>query len=142
MKLKLLPLEEERVEKLKWLKEKDFFLVSDTHFLHDKVEQYEPFRKRYIFEGYPSMEDWLIDKWNQIVKKDDLVLHLGDFSFKEFDIELLELIIDSLNGKIFLILGNHDKKDFEFYERHFYFVVERGLYTPNWRGNFGKSHRF
>jgi hypothetical protein len=42
--LKLLPLEEEKVEKLKWLKEKDFFIVSDTHFLHDKVEHYEPSR--------------------------------------------------------------------------------------------------
>ncbi|NPA14265.1 MAG: hypothetical protein GXN97_03660 [Aquificae bacterium] len=42
--LKLLPLNEEKVKKLKKLKEKDFFLISDTHFLHDKVEHYEPSR--------------------------------------------------------------------------------------------------
>jgi calcineurin-like phosphoesterase family protein len=72
------------------------------------------------------------------VGKENLVLHLEDFSFKESDIEFLELIINSLNGKKYLILGNHDNRDFELYEKHFYFVVERGFIYAELEGKFWK----
>ena len=49
---------------------------------------------------------WLEDLWNSQVKKNDTVYILGDFSFHpaEYNTEL----IGRLNGKKFLILGNHD----------------------------------
>ena len=52
------------------------------------------------------MDEALINNWNSVVGKDDIVFHLGDFAFapnwrwKE--------ILDRLNGHIHLILGNHD----------------------------------
>ena len=52
------------------------------------------------------MDEALINNWNSVVGKDDIVFHLGDFAFapnwrwKE--------ILGRLNGHIHLILGNHD----------------------------------
>ncbi len=137
-KLKLFPLEEEKARKLLELKNSDFFLTADHHFFHERVLDYEPSRKRYLYEGFPSMEDWLLERWNRTVGKDDFVLHLGDFSFKEGDLELLELLAASLNGKIFLILGNHDTKPFEVYGKLFYLPVERGFVYAELGGEFFK----
>lgn len=53
------------------------------------------------------MDEALINNWNSVVGKDDIVFHLGDFAFaptwrwKE--------ILSKLNGKIYLIIGNHDE---------------------------------
>ena len=58
------------------------FLISDTHLFHDRIVEYEPIRKRYSEEGFPSHEDWIIDNWNSVVGEKELVLHLGDFTFK------------------------------------------------------------
>jgi calcineurin-like phosphoesterase family protein len=49
----------------------------------------------------------LIEKWNKIVGKDDLVYHLGDFCFKGKS--TADIFLDKLNGEIILIKGNHDR---------------------------------
>lgn len=48
----------------------------------------------------------LIDNWNAIVSQDDLVLILGDFSFK--NAKDTEGLLKVLNGDKVLIKGNHD----------------------------------
>jgi calcineurin-like phosphoesterase family protein len=53
------------------------------------------------------MNETLIQNCNEVVKKDDELYILGDFSFGNVD-----MIIDiarRLNGYKFLILGNHDR---------------------------------
>ena len=50
------------------------------------------------------MNEVLIENWNRIIKPRDRVYHLGDFVFG-----CPERIRKRLNGRIFLILGNHDK---------------------------------
>ena len=52
------------------------------------------------------MNQEIIKRWNSVVSKNDIVYHLGDFAFgnKNF----IESIVNQLNGKIYLILGNHD----------------------------------
>lgn len=52
------------------------------------------------------MDKWLIDLWNSQVCKEDTVYILGDFSFRPS--ECNKKILGKLNGKKFLILGNHD----------------------------------
>ncbi len=54
------------------------------------------------------MDNTIIEKWNKKVNKNDEVYHLGDFAFT--DKNKIEKIIKSLNGKIHLIFGNHDKE--------------------------------
>lgn len=79
------------------------FFTSDTHFEHEKIIG---FCKR-PFANVSEMNEALIRNWNAVVAPDDLVYHLGDFSFgtrKQW-----REVTDRLNGQIALILGNHDK---------------------------------
>ena len=56
------------------------------------------------------MDKALIENWNSVVGKNDIVFDLGDFAFapnwrwKE--------ILSQLNGKHHLILGNHEINKF------------------------------
>ena len=101
------------------------FLISDTHLFHERIVEYEPIRKRYLEEGFPSHEDWIVDNWNSVVGEKDLVLHLGDFTFKpQFYLEFAEV----LNGRKILVAGNHDAKGkfLNEYSRYFETVIGRG----------------
>jgi len=46
----------------------------------------------------------MISKWNEVVGENDIVIHLGDFAFRN----KASLIRPLLNGTIILIRGNHD----------------------------------
>ena len=52
------------------------------------------------------MNQEIIKRWNSVVSKDDIVYHLGDFALGNK--EYIEKIFKLLNGRIRLILGNHD----------------------------------
>ena len=54
------------------------------------------------------MNSTLIANWNQVVGPEDIVFHLGDFCFGAAP--LWHLLLDRLNGKIYLLEGNHDCK--------------------------------
>lgn len=78
------------------------FFTSDTHFNHMNIISYcqRPFRDIH------EMDETIIVNWNNAVAPDDIVFHLGDFCLggaNEWN-----RILDRLNGRIYLILGNHD----------------------------------
>lgn len=52
-------------------------------------------------------DKWVIDTWNKTVGKKDIVYICGDFTFMRPDIA--KKILSKMNGRKFLILGNHDK---------------------------------
>lgn len=52
------------------------------------------------------MDETLIENWNRVVDPKDTVIHLGDFSFKAGN--RIPEYVSRLNGKKFLLLGNHD----------------------------------
>lgn len=81
----------------------NLWFTADTHFGHKNIMNYA---SRY-FKDIDKHDAFIIKKWNEFVKKDDIVYHLGDFSFHNTE-KTIE-IIKSLNGKIHLILGGHDK---------------------------------
>jgi calcineurin-like phosphoesterase family protein len=56
------------------------------------------------------MNETLIKNWNDIVNKDDVVYHLGDFCFKGTR-GIAKELEDSLNGTIVHIKGNHDSNN-------------------------------
>jgi calcineurin-like phosphoesterase family protein len=57
----------------------------------------------------------MIKNWNNVVGADDIVYHLGDFAFSSK--ETLEKIRWRLNGRIRLIMGNHDyHHSYQFYQ--------------------------
>lgn len=78
------------------------FFTADHHFGHENIIKFcnRP------FVDTKEMNQTLIQRWNEKIKKNDVVYHLGDFglTYKEN----LAAIIDRLNGKIHLIAGNHE----------------------------------
>ena len=81
------------------------YFTSDTHFYHSNIIG---FCKR-PFKNVEDMNETLIENWNRVVGQDDIVFHLGDFCL-EGSHEWTK-ILNRLNGKIYLILGNHDLKN-------------------------------
>ena len=77
-----------------------YFAISDTHFGHEKIISLcgRPFANK------SEMDEALINNWNSVVGSDDVVFHLGDYSWYKED----NGIFDRLNGEKVLILGNHD----------------------------------
>lgn len=82
------------------------FFTSDTHFCHKNIISYagRP------FFSTEEMDKALIENWNSVVPEDGIVFHLGDFCFGGNT--QWKTIRKKLNGKIYLILGNHDFKNF------------------------------
>lgn len=54
------------------------------------------------------MNEYIINKWNSVVVKDDIVYHFGDVGFGST--EELKKLVSRLNGTKILIRGNHDYK--------------------------------
>lgn len=77
---------------------------SDHHFGHKNIISHS---KR-PFQSVNEMDEKLIHFWNECVKKEDTVYYLGDIMFHSNG-EMVRKILDSLNGKIILVKGNHDK---------------------------------
>ena len=81
------------------------YFTSDTHFYHSNIIG---FCKR-PFKNVEDMNETLIENWNRVVGQDDIVFHLGDFCMGGS--HEWTKILNRLNGKIYLILGNHDLKN-------------------------------
>lgn len=79
------------------------WFTSDLHFGHKNILQ---FTNRPA-ETVDEMDQWIIDQWNSVVDERDDVYIVGDFSFHKS--ARTRDIIHELNGKLHLILGNHDK---------------------------------
>ena len=79
------------------------YLISDTHFHHENIL----YTCKRPFANVQDMNETLIENWNNNVGADDIVYHLGDFSFGGFD--EVHKVVRRLNGHICLIMGNHDR---------------------------------
>ena len=90
----------------------NIWLVSDLHFSHKNIVKYSTNRKNELNldendnEMLKKHDEALIRRWNYTVKKYDTVYILGDFSFATTD--ETRKILEKLNGKKHLIIGNHD----------------------------------
>jgi len=78
------------------------YIISDTHFDHNNIIDYE---KR-PFDSVNKMNNYMINEWNDIVNDDDVVIHIGDVAMAKQD--RVEEIISKLNGNLLFIKGNHD----------------------------------
>ena len=93
------------------------FFTSDLHFGHKKLAESRG------FSSVEEMNEFLVEYWNKMVDKKDIVYHLGDFSFQKFD-ELCKTI-QRLNGNITFILGNHDQSIRRFTEEKWGYTYKR-----------------
>lgn len=78
------------------------YFTSDHHFGHKNIIQLcnRPFK------NLEEMDEELIRRWNETIKPEDTVYHLGDFSLS---IKPVKEYVRRLNGQKILIAGNHDK---------------------------------
>lgn len=104
------------------------FLISDTHFGHEKTctvfkrEDGSPLRP---FANAEEMNEEMIKRWNDKVKPTDKVYHLGDVVINRKFLHIL----DRLNGDKVLIKGNHDIFKLEDYTKYFRDI--RGYHVLN-----------
>lgn len=94
------------------------YVISDTHFGHTNIIGYT----NRPFDSVEEMNEALIQKWNNVVNKDDKVYHLGDFSFHGSQ-EQIKTLVSRLNGFIILVKGNHDVKSTKWYYEAGFFEV-------------------
>ena len=136
-------------------KEEEVYFTSDTHFHHANIIKFcsRPFK------NVEEMNETLIANWNHVVGPEDIVFHLGDFCFGG-SAEWTG-ILEQLNGKIYLISGNHDRKNLwqnythyfemilpqvhievgkqKIYLNHYPFLCYGGAYHNTWQF-FGHVH--
>jgi len=78
------------------------FFVADEHYFHTRIIQYcdRPFRNE------AEMREALIETHNAFVGKNDVTVHVGDFSLGSTD-RTVE-VIRALNGRHVFVRGSHD----------------------------------
>jgi calcineurin-like phosphoesterase family protein len=101
--------------------------ISDTHFWHKNIIAYCNRKNKdgKLFSTVEEMNEELVENWNKVVSPYDTVYHLGDFAFG--NLKKACSILERLNGRKFLVTGNHDyfikkpefRKHFEWI-RHYY----------------------
>lgn len=91
------------------------YFIGDTHFGHKKILQFSP--ERGDFSCIEEHDQFILDQWNSVVRKRDVVYHLGDVALASQ--AYTEMILEQLKGRKILIRGNHDTLDPQFYLRYF-----------------------
>lgn len=86
--------------------EQKIFFSSDQHFGHRNVVKF--CNRPYSDEK--EMGKALIENWNSVVGPEDIVVTMGDF-FWFNDSHSIKKVVNKLNGTIYMVLGNHDKKE-------------------------------
>ena len=87
----------------------NILLISDTHFGHAntflkfKQKDGTPMRP---FSSVEEMDDFMVDRWNSVVRPQDKVYHLGDVAM---NVKYISTVA-RCNGHKRLVLGNHDPK--------------------------------
>ena len=98
-------------------KDRKVWLCSDSHYGHKNIcrgvtswrlpDGRIPIEKTRDFDTIEQMNEAIVDGINSVVGQDDILIHLGDFSFGGF--ENIQKFRDRIICKeIRLILGNHD----------------------------------
>jgi calcineurin-like phosphoesterase family protein len=104
------------------------FLVSDTHFGHAGVCRFlreDGVTKLRPWDSPEEMDEFMVRAWNERVRPNDKVYHLGDVVINRRALSTLA----RLNGDKVLIKGNHDI--FRLDEYTPYFRDVRGYHVLN-----------
>jgi calcineurin-like phosphoesterase family protein len=78
------------------------FLAGCIHFGHNSMA---------VSRGFQDAEchdDFIIDNWNKVVHKRDMVYILGDITMEN---KKVYHKLDKLNGRKVVVMGNHDMKN-------------------------------
>lgn len=87
------------------------YFTSDLHLGHANIIRFQ----NRPFDSVEDMNTRLIQNYNSMVRKNDLVYILGDLTYK-ISVEESNRLIQQLKGRKVLIRGNHDLK----YDSHLF----------------------
>lgn len=81
----------------------DIWFGSDHHFGHQRIIELcnRP------FDSVEEMDEKMIQWHNEIVKPDDIFIHVGDLALGSFENSMKKA--ERLNGRKILVPGNHDR---------------------------------
>ena len=100
---------------------KKIWLITDTHFNHKHIIEYE---NRPV-----NFKELIIENCKKMIKEEDVLIHLGDVIFSKPS-ELTE-ILEQIPGFKILVRGNHDVKKKKWFLDHGFDLVVDALYHPN-----------
>jgi len=129
----------------------NIWFTSDSHYGHTNIAGPEISRWSRGYRDFKTVHQMnmtLIDNINKYVKEDDILYHLGDWSFG--GVHNIKLFRDSIVCKnIHLILGNHDQhivdKEIKFHDTSFnptdlFSSVQNVLEVSHGKNKFFLSH--
>ncbi len=73
--------------------------IADLHFGHENVAKWRG------FTSVAEHDAHIVETWNRTVHKRDTTYILGDITMEKADYDIL----DQLNGRKIVVLGNHDR---------------------------------
>jgi len=87
---------------------RDIWVISDLHYNHANILNFIDYKgnRTREFDDVNQMNEFLIDRWNSVVKPGDIVYTLGDTFFGSKDD--FKTAWPKFNGSKRLIVGNHD----------------------------------
>lgn len=103
------------------------FLTSDTHFGHKNICKFTNYDGSPVrpWDDANEMDEEMVKRWNETVRPNDKVYHLGDVVINRKSLAIL----DRLNGDKVLIKGNHDIFKLTDYTKYFRDI--RGYHVMN-----------
>jgi calcineurin-like phosphoesterase family protein len=136
--------------KIKLEPTQQLYFTSDTHYMHKNIcrgttswSNADGFCRD--FDTLDQMNDRIVNGINSVVGQDDILFHLGDWSFGGF--EMIEQFRNRINCRnIHIILGNHDhhiERDREGIRRLFTSVnqyLELEVKGKDWEQNYVLMH--
>jgi len=136
--------------KIKLEPTQQLFFTSDTHYMHQNIcrgttrwSNADGFTRN--FDTLDQMNDRIVNGINSAVGQDDILFHLGDWSFGGF--ERIEEFRNRINCRnIHIVLGNHDhhiERDREGIRRLFTSVnqyLELEVKGKDWEQNYVLMH--
>lgn len=91
-------------------KEKDIWIIADTHFGHDAVIKY--------CSRPENHSDIILENLNKNIKEGSVLIHLGDICFSKNKKWHNDLVENTRGVTRILVRGNHDKSSNNWYLNH------------------------
>jgi calcineurin-like phosphoesterase family protein len=90
----------------------EIWFISDTHFFHDNILGFKDRDGNLIrgrqFSSSGQMNEYITENWNERIRSQDKVYHLGDVAVGVRDQDKFTELMTWLNGHKRLLLGNND----------------------------------
>jgi calcineurin-like phosphoesterase family protein len=114
-----------RVLKIRQTDDQKVYWVSDTHLNHNRDFVYE-------VRGFKSSQehtDFIINKINEIVRPNDILMHGGDFCLNTEESGCNELLARIQCQNIYMLWGNHNNPLWKIYTREVCAKFQSDAYT-------------